>query len=298
MSKTKKAILALILANTVWGAAVPIFKWSFQDISPYTLAFVRFALPTLILLPFIKYANKIRIRDGFYFILMGLFNFTFNIGLYFIGIEKTASINQPIIASAEPIFILFGSALFLKDAPSKKVLIGNCVGLTGILFIVLHPINHAAGSLFGNLLLILSTISAAMGTLVTKKLTKRYNTYTILFWSLVVATVSFFPVMLEQITTHAFFINLAPQSVIGILFGVFGSSLIGYSLFYYGIHAIKASEVTIFAYVDPITALLVAAPLLHEYPDSIFLLGTFFVFFGIYIAEGRLNWHPLHLLLR
>jgi len=37
----------------------------------------------------------------------------------------------------------------------------------------------------------------------------------------------------------------------------------------------------------------VAVPLLHETITGTYVLGAVLVFFGIFIAEGRLNYHPL-----
>ena len=49
MSKAKLAIIALIVANLIWGAASPIFKWSLVSIE--IAAYIRrvgVGLPTLI----------------------------------------------------------------------------------------------------------------------------------------------------------------------------------------------------------------------------------------------------------
>lgn len=302
MSNYKKAVLAFIVANTIWGAGAPIFKWSLENsgISPLMLAFCRFLIPVIVLLFFYKKLQRPRIRDTFYFILLGVLDCTFNIGLYFLGLQYAPSINQPVIASAGPIFIIIGSALFLRDRASKRVLFGNLVGLTGILFIVLEPFMevHQNSSVLGNFLFILSTVSAAIGTLVAKKLSNRYNTTTLTFWTFLIAAFTLLPIPLDQFSQHTLFVHLNGAALVGILFGGIFSSLVGYILFYLGLHYIKASEVTIFTYIDPIVAVLIAIPLLHEYPNPIFIFGTFLVFFGIYVAEGRLHWHPLHKLLQ
>jgi drug/metabolite transporter (DMT)-like permease len=87
-------------------------------------------------------------------------------------------------------------------------------------------------------------------------------------------------------------LNLA--GITGIIFGVFFSSALAYFLFYYGVSKLKAQEVGVFTYIDPIAAIIVAAPLLHEYPNIFYIFGGLLIFGGIYFAEGRMHWHPLH----
>lgn len=300
MSNYKKAVFAFIISSIIWGAGPPIFKWTLTSISPLTLAFLRFVIPVLVMLPFIRYLQKVRMSDVFFFSLLGLLDVTFNIGLYFLGLKYTLSINQPVIACSGPIFVLLGSAFFLRDKAKRKVLFGNIIGLTGVLFIVLEPVVgiHTSGSLLGNILFLLATFSASLGTLVSKKLAQRYNTFTLIFWTFVVASISFLPILFEDLSSGTFLQQINTHSILPILFGGLISSLLAYWLFYWGLHYIKASETTIFSYIDPVAAILIAAPLLHEYPNPIFIFGSFLVFFGIYIAEGRLHWHPLHKLFQ
>jgi len=298
MSNFKKAVLALIVANTIWGAASPIYKWSFQSISPLTLAFWRFAIPALVMLFFIKKIQRIRPRDFLYFVMLALLNSTLNIGFYFMGLFYAPSIDAPVIGSSGPIFVLLASALFLREKTTKKLLFGNLIGLTGVLFIVLQPVRSALGnhSVLGNFLFILATIAGSMGTIFAKKLAKRYNFYTMSFWTFLLASITFLPIPIDQFMHHVPLI-LDLHSLTGILFGSLGSSLLCYSLFYYGLKYIDASQTTAFSYIDPVSAIVIAIPLLHEYPTTIFIVGCILILSGIYIAEGRLHWHPLHKLL-
>ena len=84
--------------------------------------------------------------------------------------------------------------------------------------------------------------------------------------------------------------------MLGISFGVLFASLIAHLLFTFGIKFIKTSEIGIFAYVDPIATAIVAIHLLGETITFYYLLGAILVFAGIFIAEKRIHYHPLHLL--
>lgn len=300
MSKAKLAVIALIVANIIWGTAAPIFKWSLQEIHPFTLAFLRFSIPALIFALLFPHKLKIRVRDFHLFLLAGLLGIGVNISGFFMGLERTASINSPIISSSGPLFILLGAMLFLKEQPSKKMLLGNVIGLTGVLLIILEPIIHVSHttSLAGNLYLVLATLGSVGGTLVVKQLTKRYDPRTILFWTFFIGSITFIPQLSQELEQYGLTSQLHTIGITGALFGAFLSSLTAYFLYYWSLKYIDASQTTVFTYMDPVAAVLVAAPLIHEYPTPLFLFGTILVFFGIFVAEGRLHYHPIHLLFK
>ena len=63
LSRTQLAIIALIVANIIWGAAAPIFKWTLQEVQPFTFTFLRFFFSALVLLPFTIHRLKINAED-------------------------------------------------------------------------------------------------------------------------------------------------------------------------------------------------------------------------------------------
>src|SRR3989338_6900538 len=99
MPRHRKAILALILANIIWGAASPIFKFSLQNIPPFTLAFIRFYGASLILLVMTYPYLKIERKDWLKMVLLSFFGVTFNISFFFLGLKLAPSINAPFISS-------------------------------------------------------------------------------------------------------------------------------------------------------------------------------------------------------
>ncbi|PIX68551.1 hypothetical protein COZ40_02690, partial [Candidatus Roizmanbacteria bacterium CG_4_10_14_3_um_filter_39_13] len=50
-------IVALIIANIIWGAACPIFKFALVNIPPFTIAFIRFFFAGIIFLPLVLFQN-------------------------------------------------------------------------------------------------------------------------------------------------------------------------------------------------------------------------------------------------
>ena len=292
-------VAALIIANIIWGAASPIFKFSLENIPPFTLAFIRFFFAGLILLPFIKEfkINLTRIELG-ELILGAIFGISFNISFFFWGLLKSESINAPIIASSGPVFLYFLSILFLKEKPQAKILIGMMIALLGVILIILSPSLfdgkiYAFGEIQGNIFFLIATLSAVLHPILQKKIIEKIGAFKVTLISFLIGSITFYPLMLKELQFWSFS-QLNSQGWTGIIFGVFFSSALAYYLYSYGLGKINAQETGVFSYIDPVIAILIAMPLLREYPTIYFLIGSILVFGGIFLAEGRMHWHPLN----
>ena len=194
--------------------------------------------------------------------------------------------------------ILIASAVFLHEKMKKNVINGMFISLIGVLIIIILPVIKTGldTSILGNLLLIGATSSTVIHVIMLKKIAKYYDTMTLTFWTFLISSITFLPFMLYEITQIGFLENLGLKGQTGIIFGVFFSSAIAYGLYQYAVKNMKASETGIFTYIDPFPAILIAIPLLGERLTAEYIFGAILVFLGIYIAEGRLHYHPLHLL--
>ena len=134
--------------------------------------------------------------------------------------------------------------------------------------------------------------------IVLKKIMTNNEPLTVVFWSFLIGAI---PFLIPISLFHTGFINQSLfniKSLTGIIYATIFSSIIGYYFYYYGLKYIKASEVGIFSYVDPIATIVVAIPLLGEKITTLYMLGSFLVFLGIFIAEERIHYHPIHRLFR
>lgn len=291
--------LALIIANLIWGAASPIFKLALTNIPPFTLAFIRFFFAAVFILFFMgKKWQKISSHDFFLICLAAFFGISINIAFFFLGLKMTLSINAPIIASAGPVFLYLLSIFILKEKPKLKIFYGMMVALFGVLIIILSPIfvdnkQLVLGEIEGNLFFVLATIGSVLNTLINKDVLKRINPYLVTFIGFAFGSVTFIPFMLPELSSWSL-MSLNINGWLGIIFGVFLSSGLAYFLSNYGISKIKAQEVGLFTYIDPVVAVLIAIPLLHEYPNLYYIIGSAMVFLGIYLAERRIHWHPIY----
>jgi drug/metabolite transporter (DMT)-like permease len=248
--------------------------------------------------PFMLKSKRIIIQfEDFYKIfLLALTGITFNIGLYYLGLSLSQSINAPIIASMIPVFLIFGSIIFLHEKLKLKALSGTIVSLIGVGIIIFRPIHQlsTAGSILGNIYLLLSVISLVSYTILLKKFKLKYHSSTIIFWIFFIATITFFPAFIFENHKASIHQVLSFQGSLGILYGAILSSLVGQVFYNYSVKYLNANEIGIFTYLQPVVTALVAIPLLHEQITFFYLLGSLFVFLGLFIAELKLHYNLFH----
>lgn len=300
LSKPKKAILALILANMIWGAAPPIFKWALSDIHPYTLALLRFTIPPLIMFPFVRSQLKINKKDYLNIFFAGFLGITINIAFFFHGLLKAPSINAALIASSAPIFLVLYSLIFMKrEKPKKKLITGSLIGLIGVIIVLGAPlILDGKIAAVGNLYFLFAMLGSASAVLIMRRIMKRNNPYAVTFWTFITGSIGFVPLFIQEVGTYGFLPNINLHGILGLSFGIFLSSLVAYFMQTYALKYLSAADVGIFTYIDPVITILVAAPLLGEFPDATFVVGSVLVILGILMSEGRFHYHPFQLFLK
>jgi drug/metabolite transporter (DMT)-like permease len=297
LSPAKKAVCALIVANIIWGASAPIFKLGLETVPPYTFAFWRFFIAAIILGLLLgkKAGNPAKTRqDVKLLVAYALTGTTINIAFFFVGLTLTQAIYAPVIASAQPIIVLLLSIVFLRERFNLRKFIGMIAGAIGIIIIIIEPFLVAdGGSVLGNILLVLATLGAVGQTITGKIVMKKFDPFTVTFWAFAIGALSFLPLAIrEYMLTPTLYQTITGAGFFGIMYGAIFSSLIAYSFFAYGISIIKASTVAVFTYIDPVIGTILSWLILTEPITRYFVLGVIFIFTGIFMAEGRIHYHP------
>ena len=296
LGKIRLAVLLLILANVIWGASFPIYKWSLEVIPPFSFAFLRFFIGALIILPFVIKSLKVSRQDIPLLVLVSIFSVTIQIPLLFLGLNLSPSINAPIIISSGPIFLIIASVLFLKEKLRLKVLLGTLVSLFGVLAIILRPFfegGFSTDGILGNFFIFIATFCGVVQAIGLKKIMVRNNPLTVTFWMFLIGSLPLLPLALREAEKFDIF-AINTQGAIGLIYGIVLAAVLAHYFLAFGIKYIKASEVGVFTYVDPIATIVIAVPLLHEAITFTYLIGAALVFLGIFIAEGRVHYHPVH----
>lgn len=290
-------IIAILITVLIWGAAPPIFKYSLQDIPPFTLAFIRFFGAGLIFVPFmIRHSKVLSTYEIKNILLGGLWGISINIAFFFMGLKMAPSINVHLIGSLGPILLYFLSLSMLREKPHPQIIKGMLISLLGTGAIIAGPfiknmtestaLNGTAATtvLLGNLFFILSTLGAVLIVVYTKKVSATVSPYLITGIQFLFGAMTFTPFMMYELQSWSFS-SLNYHSWVGIIYGTIFSSAIAYFAHNYAVMKMHAQQIGLYSYIMPVIGVLVAIPLLGEYPDVFFMIGAILIFTGIFVSE-------------
>lgn len=280
----------LILVVFSWGGAFTAAKIALQELPPFTVATLRFALATLILIPILwrqeGLVRKINRQDYFWFVLLGLTGvFGYN-ALFFEALKHTTAVNGALIIAANPITTALLSALLNKEKLAGRQLIGIIISFTGVLFVIAKGSLTVVRSLsfnFGDLLLIGAMLCWAVYSITGKRVMSKFSPLAATTLACTIGTLALAPFMAREImlgqwpaTTWATWVAISYMAVF--------ATVMGFVWWNHGVAQIGASRAAIFINLVPISAMLVAT-LFGEVISLPQLLGAMLVISGVYLTS-------------
>jgi drug/metabolite transporter (DMT)-like permease len=294
-SKSNLAIIALLFASVIWGIATPILKLTLESIPPFTLAFLRFFIASLIMIPLFFYSSewkKLDPNDFKKIVLAGVFGITLNIGFLFAGASLTSGIHISILLGTEAAFIILAAVFFLKEKLTKQIGIGVIISFVGTLIIIGQPLLDQSaiteGSLLGDFLIILAVVAWAIYTILSKEISKKYKPVIILPLIFLIGVITFFPfAVYEFIQNPLWIMSIKPVALFGILYYGLFCSIAAYFLYTWGLSYATATIAGIETYFIPLISIPASSIILKEKIDVYFVIGSLCILLGLFICEYK-----------
>ena len=172
MNKQLKANILLLIITIFWGSSFIIMKNELDNISPFNLISLRFAIAFIIsVLIFHKNLVKLNFKAVKNSFILGFLLFLV-FSLMTIGINLTSASNAGFIMGLTVVMIPALIVLFFKQNIDKKLILSICISVTGISLVTLKD-NLSFN--IGDLLCIMSAIFSALHIIYTDKLTKEVD---------------------------------------------------------------------------------------------------------------------------
>ncbi|CAN5471199.1 DMT family transporter [soil metagenome] len=290
MSKTLQAHLSLIIVNLIYAANFSIAKEVMPShIQPFAFVLMRVSgalvLFWIVSTFFIK--EKVDRRDLPYMAMLAVFGVACNQLLFLKGLSLTNPINGAIIMTSNPIIVIIIAALFLKEKISAQKMIGIVIGAAGALIMLLYGKNFSFGSdtIYGDMLILINSFSWALFVVLVKPLMKKYNTFTVVKWIFLFGFIYVLPFGFSEFK-QIDFNSFSPAIWRDVLFVVIATTFLAYVLNTYALRALSPSVVSIYIYLQPFLASLIAIYIYkNDDLDLRKLTAAALIVFGVYLVS-------------
>jgi drug/metabolite transporter (DMT)-like permease len=282
-------LLSSALIHQIFGAmAFPISKFGLAYIEPFTFAFYRFVLSTLILLIIVKFRKKgipVEKKDYWKIAGLGFLIIPFNQAMYLWGQSLTAANHGSILFATAPIWTMIGATIHLREKVSIRRAIGIVSAVGGVLYIMLTGAQQFGKEyLIGDLIILIAVIAWVYYTLFGKKLVRKYGAIRVTAYAFLAGTLLYFPFGIYRA------INFEYSSVpIGawwsVIYMAVGMSIVAYVIWYWLLKYYDASRIAVYQNLQPLLATAVAFIWLGEPIGWAFVIGGVVVLGGVIIAE-------------
>lgn len=284
-----KAYIALGLVSFFWGTTYIASRIGVQQMPGLFVSGVRQFLSGSILVGFFlikgyhfpgrAIMKKISVQSIF---LLCIAN-----GLLTWSLEYISGGLAAIIAALVPLFIALFTVWLSKTAKiTRRMLAGLIIGFAGVLTIFYdYPGQQQHSSfLFGVMLAVISTLSWSFGTVYTSNQKPPIDILFNVGLQMLIAGI----VILIVCGITGKYVNLSNvgmSSWLALSYLIVFGSLLAYSAYVYVIGKLPPTQVSIYAYINPIVAVLLGWLLLSEKMNVNMIIGTTITLSGVYLVN-------------
>jgi drug/metabolite transporter (DMT)-like permease len=281
----------LLLMILIWGSNFSIVKVALRDFPEIPFNAMRMVVATIVFLAMIRVTKDddrpraaITRQDWLQILLLGIVG-TFLYQFCFVGsVRRTSVANGSLIIGTTPIVISLMSAVAGHERIRPLRWAGVLTALLGLYLVVGHGVDFSAQTLRGDLLMMAGVLCWATYSVASQPILKRHSALVVigLTFSLGGAMYVLFmtPVLIafEWGTVSGFsWFLMAASAVLALN--------LSYWIWYTGLKKLGGSRTSVYSYLTPIVAMVVAALWLGEPISRNQIAGASAIFAGLLITR-------------
>lgn len=289
--------LAPLLASVLWGGMYVVSKWGFDAVPPVTLAALRVAVGTVVLLLVVGPLSPdggtrpaVDRADWWGFGVLG-FWVAVTLVTQFVGTDLTTASEGALITVLTPIATVALGVAVLGERLTLRRASGMTVALGGTIVVVTARNDVTAigsGGTLGVSLLLLASVGWAVYTVWGKPLVRKYSALETATYSALLAT----PMLVAASAVELAVTGVSPTDVpvtagtIGtVLYLGVAATAIAWYLWYKGVEYVDTGTVAVYFFAQPVVGAALGAALLGEALGVGFAVGGGLMAVGIYVVS-------------
>lgn len=283
-----KALMALAAVCFFWGTTWVASKEAVRHMPALQMAGIRQLLGGLCYVAFflIRGVPLPKGREWGPVLMLSFLNFLLSNTLSTWGLKYISAGLGSIIGAIFPLWLVIIGLFTVKTKLQPKTLLGLLLGFAGICVIFYDHLSDFLNPRFrfGIFLSLASTWSWAFGTLYTKKQAANFNPYFSLGLQMVIS--GFTLLVFSNASGEAVsFAEIPWQSWASIAYLVVFSSIISFMAYLYALQHLPTEQASVYAYVNPIVAVLLGWLLFDEKLTGFIISGVLITLYGVYLVN-------------
>ncbi|WP_291400176.1 EamA family transporter [Daejeonella sp.] len=281
-------IIAFAIVYVVWGSTYFFIQLAVHGFPPFILGALRFILAGLIMASWclIKGENLFAIEGIKRAIISGILLLFFGNGIIIWVEQSMPSAMVAITVSSAPLwFVLLDKPKWTENFRSKSIITGMLIGLAGVVLLFSEQISKIFSmpestpvKMSSMILLLLGAIAWAGGSLYTKYKPAKGSIIVISTWQMMAAGITFIPGIFIRNEFDAFqWQNVPSESWMSLIYLVIMGSIAGFSAYVWLLQVRTAMQVSTYAYVNPVVAVLLAVFFANEKITGIQIAGLIII---------------------
>lgn len=282
--------IALAITSIGWGTTWVSSKIAVGEMPAFQMASIRQFLGGITLVLFFLAAKKLplpTLKQFFWLSLMAFLMFVCANGLSTWSLKYIPTGLSALIGALYPLCVVLIEFFFFKNKNINMLtIIGLLLGIGGVGIVFYENAFHhrPPGFFLGVGLSACAMLAWSIGTIVISRNKIKINPYYATGWQMLISAAILFPmayatqplIPLQDISAKAWM-------AIGYL--VIMGSIICFAAFVYSMKKLPAALFSLYAYFNPLVAILVAGVLLHEALTIHILWGAIVTLLGVYLVN-------------
>lgn len=291
MNSSIKAHFSLFVAQVIYALNYSIAKDLMPDhIQPLGLVMLRISGALLLFWALSFFSKKEPLEKGDFkkMMLLALFGVAVNQAFFIYGLSLTKPINSAIIMVSNPIAVMLFTIIVFKERLTALKLTGLGFGVIGAVTLLLfkaHTFAIGSETIAGDLMTLVNSLSWAVFVVMAKPYMQKYQTVTVMKWIFLFGFIYICPFGMPDLL-QVDWNSLSSHTLFAMAFVVVATTFLAYLLNTYALKALSSSVVSMYIYLQPFLATIIAIWLGKDELTPLKVVSGILIISGVYLA-GR-----------
>jgi len=274
--------------TVIWGASFVATRIAVAEVPPLVLAFVRFAIASAILAPWIRrdlarvHGDRAARRD---LVWIGVTGVTMAFVFENLGLARTTASHGSLIVATTPLATAAVEAAVRRRLPSWRTIVGLAVALAGVVLLIGRPDADGATAV-GDLLMVCTVAVWVVYSFLVARVAARHPVSTVTNVSILWGVVTLLPLAAGEAAVVGVRWPSAPALVSIVFLGVMCSAL-AYLWWNRALHVLGVTAVNSLIYAVPLVAVAAGVVVLGEPVTQNLVTGGLLIVGGVALANLR-----------